>query len=161
MSRRQGYVIVSMLAVVAVFLAVLLAYLLGSGAGGDPDTAADLPTSSSSTPDATTSMPVEESAETTEVPPPDPSTVTVPPAPPAPPAPAVVTEPTFVECLFGTPGPARFSDGSIRNHPPCAETPEALRSNRAESVCGGLYGWREVSRDEYVDLCGVEPPTGG
>lgn len=76
------------------------------------------------------------------------------PARVAPVTPSMSAGPTFVECLFGTPGPARFSDGSVRNHQPCAETPEARRSLRAESVCGGLYGWQGVSKAEYLDLCG-------
>src|SRR5699024_1802932 len=75
------------------------------------------------------------------------------------PAPSSAAGPTFVECLFGTPGPARFSDGSIRNHRPCTQSPEAQRSLKAERVCGGLYGWREVSAQEYRDLCGGTPPT--
>lgn len=78
----------------------------------------------------------------------------------APVDPSTSAGPTFVECLFGTPGPARFSDGSIRNHQPCAETPQALRSRKAESVCGGLYGWQGVSKAEYLDLCGGPWPGG-
>lgn len=73
------------------------------------------------------------------------------------PAPAAPTEPTFVECIFGTPGPARFSDGSIRNHPPCAQTPEAQRYLEAESVCGGLNGWEVYGREKYESLCGPVP----
>ena len=26
-------------------------------------------------------------------------------------------------------------------------------------MCGGFYGWMEVSAEEYRDLCGVDPPT--
>lgn len=63
--------------------------------------------------------------------------------------------PYVVECLFGTPGPARWSDGTIQNSEECANTPEAQHSRRAESVCGGLYGWQEVSREEYESLCGT------
>ncbi len=71
------------------------------------------------------------------------------------PAPAgeAPADPAFVECLFGTPGPARFSDGSVRFHQPCQDTPEAQRSMMAERVCGGLGG-REIYGEElYDDLC--------
>lgn len=62
-------------------------------------------------------------------------------------------EPVFVECIVGTPGPARFSDGSVKFHQPCQDTPEAQRSMMAERVCGGLGG-REIYGEElYDDLC--------
>lgn len=150
MSRRQATVIISVLAVVAVILALLLAYLLGSGAGGDPDTAADT-TTSSSTPSTTTGTPPDETSETTVVQSPDPSTVTVPPAPP------VQSPPTFVRCVTGLASMGIYSDGSTRPDTRCPEP----RVREAEGVCGGMDGWKRVSRERYIDLCGKEPPTGG
>lgn len=70
-----------------------------------------------------------------------------------PPAPAAPAEPTFVECLFGTPGPARFSDGSIRNHQPCRETPEARASIEAERNCNDA-DWRRRMQAEGDRFCG-------
>lgn len=170
MSRRGVIVVVAVLAVAVVALAVTLGFLLGSGGGASMAPDAGRTTEQSPEPGdtsssaETTAAPGRETEAPVTSPAPAPPVVTESetewvPAAPAAPAPPV-SGPTFVECLFGTPGPARFSDGSIRNHPPCSETPEAQRSLRAESVCGGLYGWQEVSRAEYIDLCGVEPPTG-
>ena len=73
-----------------------------------------------------------------------------------PPAPAAPAEPTFVRCVTGLASMGVYSDGSTRPDNRCPE-PEKLE---AESVCGGMYGWREVSRERYIELCGVEPPTG-
>lgn len=69
-------------------------------------------------------------------------------------------EPTLVQCL-GYLGPAMglYSDGVERLAPECEGSPEQQRSARAEGVCGGFYGWMEVSAEEYRDLCGVDPPT--
>lgn len=79
------------------------------------------------------------------------------PAPPAAPTPAAPAAPTFVRCVTGLASSGIYSDGSTRRDTRCPE-PEMLE---AERVCGGLYGWQEVSRERYIDLCGVEPPTGG
>lgn len=62
-------------------------------------------------------------------------------------------EPYVVECLFGTPGPALWSDGSTRFAEECVNTPEAQESLSAERICGGLYGWQEVTKEEYERLC--------
>lgn len=82
------------------------------------------------------------------------------------PSPPAVTQtaapkPTFVQCL-GTLGPpmALYSDGSERNEPICEGSPERARASKGESVCGGLYGWQQVSETEYIELCGQAPPTG-
>ncbi|MDO5669480.1 MAG: hypothetical protein Q4G50_05705 [Corynebacterium sp.] len=70
------------------------------------------------------------------------------------------TEPTVVQCL-GYLGPAQglYSDGVERLAPECEGSPEQQRAIRGEGVCGGLYGWMEVSAEEYRDLCGIDPPT--
>lgn len=79
-------------------------------------------------------------------------------APPqtAAPQPAAPSEPTFVHCVPGLSSNAVYSDGSTRRDTRCPEQ----RALEAERVCGGLYGWQEVSRERYIELCGVEPPTG-
>lgn len=75
------------------------------------------------------------------------------PAPSPAPAPAAPAAPTFVECLFGTPGPARFSDGTVRNHQPCRETPEARTSVEAERNCNDA-NWRRQMQAEGDRFCG-------
>lgn len=76
---------------------------------------------------------------------------------PAPAAPPVPAEPTFVRCVTGLASMGIYSDGSTRPDNRCPE-PHVLEGER---VCGGMYGWQEVSRERYIELCGVEPPTGG
>lgn len=95
--------------------------------------------------------------------PPEPAAAPVTSAPPATIAPAPTTaapEPTLVQCM-GYLGPpiGLYSDGVERPTPGCADSPEQQRSARAEGVCGGYGGWLEVSEAEYIDLCGVAPPT--
>lgn len=70
-----------------------------------------------------------------------------------------VAEPTLVQCLGYLSPTGLYSDGSERRTVDCADSPEQRRAARAEGVCGGLYGWMEVSTEEYLDLCGVMPPT--
>lgn len=72
-----------------------------------------------------------------------------------------VAEPTLVDCLIFGLGPqqGRYSDGSVREAPECQNHPDYLRMVEAEGVCGGLYGWMEVSAERYLELCGVSPPT--
>ncbi|NLE78366.1 MAG: hypothetical protein GX610_02105 [Rhodococcus sp.] len=79
------------------------------------------------------------------------------PVPAPEPVPQVPAQPTFVECVPGLASLGIYSDGSTRRDTRCPE-PDVLE---AERVCGGMYGWREVSRERYVELCGQEPPTGG
>lgn len=75
------------------------------------------------------------------------------PAPAPAPAPAAPAAPTFVECLFGTPGPARFSDGNIRFHQPCRETPGARVAIEAERNCNDAT-WRRQMQTEGDRFCG-------
>lgn len=79
------------------------------------------------------------------------------PPPAAAPAPVVPAEPTFVRCVTGLASQGIYSDGSTRRDTRCPE-PRVLEGER---VCGGMDGWREVSRERYIELCGAEPPTGG
>jgi hypothetical protein len=95
--------------------------------------------------------------------PPEPAAAPVTSTPPPTTAPAPTTaapEPTLVQCM-GYLGPpiGLYSDGVERPTPGCANSPEQQRSARAEGVCGGLGGWTEVSEAEYIDLCGIAPPT--
>ncbi|MDV8000741.1 hypothetical protein [Rhodococcus sp. IEGM 1408] len=155
MNRRQAYVLLSLLAVVAVVLAVLLGYLLGSGADREADTATNPTTSSSSAPTSasTTSLTVSEDPPTSDAQPAEPpATVEL----PVPPVETVRAQPTFVRCVTGLASMGIYSDGSTRPDNRCPEP----RSSRAEGVCGGLHGWQEVTREEYIDLCGTVPPTG-
>lgn len=85
------------------------------------------------------------------------SSTAPPAAPPATSAPFAPAEPTFVRCAVPPGQVAIYSDGSWRSDSRC----ENSRTGRVEGVCGGMYGWQKVSREEYIDLCGVEPPTGG
>lgn len=79
------------------------------------------------------------------------------PAPaPTPVVPATPAAPTLVECESGLSALGMFSDGVRRQDMRCHDP----RASRAEGVCGGMYGWEKVSREEYIELCGVEPPTG-
>lgn len=75
------------------------------------------------------------------------------PAPAPAPTPVAPAVPTFVECLFGTPGPARFSDGTVRNYQPCRETPEARASIEAERNCNDA-NWRRQMQAEGDRFCG-------
>ena len=91
------------------------------------------------------------------------SSVAAPAAGPAAPGPRVPTaapvqpaEPALVECLTGLSTMGRFSDGSVRSDQRCFD-PVAVE---AEGVCGGLYGHERVSRERYIELCGVPAPSG-
>lgn len=79
------------------------------------------------------------------------------PAPAPAPAPAAPAAPTFVRCVTGLASMGIYSDGSTRPDSRCPE-PEKLQ---AERVCGGMYGWEQVSREKYIELCGKAPPSGG
>jgi hypothetical protein len=68
-----------------------------------------------------------------------------------------VGEPYVVECLQGAPGPAQWSDGTMRYAEECTNTPEAQRSIRAEGLCGGLYAPEDVSREEFESICNRAP----
>lgn len=70
-------------------------------------------------------------------------------------------EPALVECLIFDLGPqqGRYSDGSVRQAPECQDHPDYLRMLEAERVCGGMYGWMDVSAERYRELCGMPPPT--
>lgn len=83
------------------------------------------------------------------------STAVVEPAPVS----TILAEPTLVQCLGYLSPTGLYSDGSERSTPSCADSPEYQRSVRAEGVCGGLYGWMEVTEAEYLELCGIAPPT--
>lgn len=72
-----------------------------------------------------------------------PTAAAVPPAAP----------PTVVECLFGTPGPSRMSDGSIQNTDFCANQPGAAESRFLESNCSDM-AWRQEMGFEGDRLCG-------
>lgn len=89
---------------------------------------------------------------TTEAPAPAP---TADDEPTAPTEPAVQTTaaPTVVECLFGTPGPSRMSDGTIRNTEFCANRPGAAESRYLESNCSDM-AWRQEMGLEGDRLCG-------
>lgn len=69
-----------------------------------------------------------------------------------------IAEPTLIQCDNGLTIMGLFSDGSWRTTEEC-DTPEHRQSVRAEGVCGGLYGWQQVSAEEYESLCGVPPPS--
>lgn len=81
------------------------------------------------------------------------------PAPAAPPAAAPVqpppsaAEPYVVECLFGTPGPSRMSDGTIQNTDYCANQPGAAESRFFEGNCSDM-AWRQTMGLEGDRLCG-------
>lgn len=67
----------------------------------------------------------------------------------------------MVECLIFGLGPQQglYSDGSVREAPECQNHPDVQRMLEAESVCGGMYGWLEVTAERQLELCGVLPPT--
>lgn len=65
----------------------------------------------------------------------------------------VETEPYVVECLFGTPGPSRMSDGTIQSTDYCANQPGAAESRYFESNCSDL-AWRQNMGLEGDNLCG-------
>ena len=81
------------------------------------------------------------------------------PAPAAPPVAAPVqpppsaAEPYVVECLFGTPGPSRMSDGTIQNTDYCANQPGAAESRFLEGNCSNM-AWRQTMGLEGDRLCG-------
>ena len=81
------------------------------------------------------------------------------PAPAAPPAAAPVqpppsaAEPYVVECLFGTPGPSRMSDGTIQSTDYCANQPGAAESRFLEGNCSDM-AWRQTMGLEGDRLCG-------
>lgn len=95
--------------------------------------------------------------------PPEPAAAPVTSTPPPTPASAPTTaapEPTLVQCMgYLGPPTGLYSDGVERPTPGCADSPEVQRALRGERVCGGLGGWMEVSEAEYIDLCGIAPPT--
>lgn len=69
-------------------------------------------------------------------------------------APATVeAEPYVVECLFGTPGPSRMSDGSIQSTDYCANQPGAAESRFLEGNCSDM-AWRRNMGLEGDNLCG-------
>lgn len=71
------------------------------------------------------------SAKPTESEKPSPTSST--PSPEAAPA---VEEPYVVECIFGTPGPSRMSDGTVQNTEYCGNQPGAQAYRDAESAAG-------------------------
>ena len=81
------------------------------------------------------------------------------PAPAAPPAAAPVqqpppaAEPYVAECLFGTPGPSRMSDGTIQSTDYCANQPGAAESRFLEGNCSDM-AWRQTVGLEGDRLCG-------
>lgn len=46
------------------------------------------------------------------------------------------TQPYIVECLFGTPGPTRMSDGTIQNTEYCGNQPGAAAQRESEANAG-------------------------
>ncbi|EYT63354.1 hypothetical protein H483_0108045 [Dietzia sp. UCD-THP] len=62
-------------------------------------------------------------------------------------------EPYVVECIFGTPGPSRMSDGTIQNTDFCANQPGAAESRYLESNCSDM-AWRHGMGLEGDRLCG-------
>lgn len=81
------------------------------------------------------------------------------PAPAAPPAAAPVqpppsaAEPYVVECLVGTPGPSRMSDGTIQSTDYCDNQPGAAESRFLEGNCSDM-AWRQTMGIEGDRLCG-------
>lgn len=80
------------------------------------------------------------------------------PAPAEETAPAVqqapaTAEPYVVECLPGTPGPSRMSDGTTRSTDYCANQPGAAESRAFESNCSDT-AWRQNMGLEGDQLCG-------
>ncbi|MEH6623579.1 MAG: hypothetical protein V7738_12470 [Dietzia maris] len=85
---------------------------------------------------------------------PDPPAAPVPPAAaPAQSSPAAAAEPYVVECLFGTPGPSRMSDGTIQSTDYCANQPGAAESRYLEGNCSDM-AWRQGMGLEGDRLCG-------
>lgn len=64
-----------------------------------------------------------------------------------------VSAPYVVECLFGTPGPSRMSDGTIQSTDYCANQPGAAESRFLEGNCSDA-GWRQNMGLEGDQLCG-------
>lgn len=70
------------------------------------------------------------------------------------PAPSpVAPEPYVVECLFGTPGPSRMSDGTIRSTDYCANQPGAAEQRSLEGNCSDVT-WRQEMGLEGDRVCG-------
>lgn len=114
--------------------ALLLTACGGSSTDIEPTTTAPAPTSSvtaSPTPTTTpseTPTPTETTAVEVEAPAPD---VEQPAA-----QPQVAPEPYVIECLPGTPGPARWSDGSMRYSQYCWDTMGGAENAAAEGAAG-------------------------
>lgn len=64
-------------------------------------------------------------------------------------------EPYVVECLFGTPGPARWSDGTVAFSQECYE--QGAASVEAEHNCSDR-AWRESMGAEGDAICGGSRP---
>lgn len=92
----------------------------------------EAPTPSSSSTASSTST----SAKPTESEKPSPTSITPSPEASSPEAAPAVEEPYVVECIFGTPGPSRMSDGTVQNTEYCGNQPGAQAYRDAESAAG-------------------------